>query len=131
MGKFLHLTAGASAGDILLIKQVDQMSRINESYCAKLKQSLNEKHIQVVVLNLPNSWIMTATNKTTARLLDAINDMLLDMLTAIARKDYVTRRQRATQSVEKAKAVGKRRGRSENTKRNALIQKHLRTGVSR
>ena len=55
---------------------------------------------------------------------------MLDMLAAIARKDYVTRRQRAAQGVEKAKAAGKYRGRTEDTERNALIQKHLKAGVS-
>lgn len=54
---------------------------------------------------------------------------MLDML-AIARKDYVTRRQRVAQGVEKAKAAGKYRGRAEDIERNALIQKHLKAGVS-
>ena len=42
---------------------------------------------------------------------DAINNMVLDMLAVIARKDYVTRRQRAAQRVEKTIATGKYRGR--------------------
>jgi DNA invertase Pin-like site-specific DNA recombinase len=96
----------------------------------KLKQSLNEKHIKVVALDLPTSWMMTATDETTARMFDAINNMMLDMLAAIARKDYVTRRRRAAQGVEKAKAAGKYRGRAEDTERNALIQKHLKAEVS-
>jgi DNA invertase Pin-like site-specific DNA recombinase len=52
------------------------------------------------------------------------------MLAAIARKDYTTRRERAAQGVEKAKIAGKCRGRTEDTERNALIQKHLKAGVS-
>ena len=125
-----ELIAEASAGDILLIEQVDRLSRLNESDWAKLKQSLNEKHIKVVALDLPTSWMMAATDETTARMFDAINNMMLDMLAAIARKDYVTRRQRAAQGVEKARAAGKYRGRVEDTERNALIQKHLKAGVS-
>jgi len=73
---------------------------------------------------------MTATDETTARMFDAINNMILDMLTAIARKDYMTRRERAAQGVEKAKPAGKYRGKVENTERNDLIQKHLKAGVS-
>jgi DNA invertase Pin-like site-specific DNA recombinase len=53
-----------SAGDIPLIEQVDRLSRLNESDWAKLKQSLNEKHIKVVALDLPTSWMMTATDET-------------------------------------------------------------------
>ena len=52
------------------------------------------------------------------------------MLAAIARKDCTTRRQRAAQGVERAKAAGKYRGRTENTERNTLIQRHLKSGVS-
>jgi DNA invertase Pin-like site-specific DNA recombinase len=125
-----ELIADASTGDILLIEQVDRLSRLNESDWAKLKQSLSEKHIKVVALDLPTSWMMTATDETTARMFDAINNMMLDMLAAIARKDYVTRRERAAQGVEKAKAAGKYQGRAENIERNALIQKHLKAGVS-
>lgn len=82
-----ELIADASAGDILLIEQVDRLSRLNESDWSKLKQSLNEMHIKVVVLDLPTSWMMTTTDETKHRMLDAINNMMLDMLAAIARKD--------------------------------------------
>jgi DNA invertase Pin-like site-specific DNA recombinase len=125
-----ELIADASAGDILLIEQVDRLSRLNEADWAMLKRSLNEKHIKVVALDLPTSWMMTSTDDTTARMFDAINNMMLDMLAAIARKDYTTRRERAAQGVEKAKAAGKYRGRAEDTERNALIQKHLQAGLS-
>jgi DNA invertase Pin-like site-specific DNA recombinase len=125
-----ELIADASTGDILLIEQVDRLSRLNESDWPKLKQSLNEKHIKVVALDLPTSWMMTSTDDTTARMFHAINNMMLDMLAAIARKDYVTRRQRAAQGVEKAKAAGKFKGRPEDTERNTLIQKNLKAGVS-
>ena len=50
---------------------------------------------------------MTATDETTARMFDAVNNMMLDMPAAIARQDYTTRRERAAQGVEKAKAAGK------------------------
>jgi DNA invertase Pin-like site-specific DNA recombinase len=63
---------------------------------------------------------MTATDETTARMFDAINNMMLGMLAAIAWKDYTTRRERAAKGVQKAKAAGKYRGRIEDTKRNAL-----------
>lgn len=125
-----ELIADASTGDILLIEKIDRLSRLNETAWDKLKQALNEKHIKVVALDLPTSWMMTATDETTARMFDAVNNMILDMLAAIARQDYVIRRQRAAQGAEKAKAAGKYRGRAEDTERNALIQKHLKAGVS-
>ena len=117
-------------GDILLIEQVDRLSRLNESDWNALKAALKEKHIKVVALDLPTSWMMTTTDETTSRMFSAINDMMLDMLAAIARKDYTTRRERSAQGVQKAKAAGKYKGRTEDTDRNALIQRHLKAGQS-
>lgn len=125
-----ELIADASPGDILLIENVDRLSRLNETDWATLKQALNEKQIKVVALDLPTSWMMTKTDEFTDSMFNALNNMMLDMLAAIARKDYITRRERAAQGVQKAKAAGKYKGRTEDTERNLLIQKHLKAGVS-
>jgi DNA invertase Pin-like site-specific DNA recombinase len=125
-----ELIEDASKGDILLIEQVDRLSRLNEADWEALKAKLGEKQIKVVALDLPTSWMMTATDETTARMFSAINDMMLDMLAAISRKDYTDRRKRAAQGVEKAKAAGKYKGRAEDTERNALIRRHLKAGQS-
>jgi hypothetical protein len=53
--------------------------------------------IHVGTLDLPTSWAMATTGKVddfTARMFEAINGMLLDMLAAVARKDYEDRRRR-------------------------------------
>jgi hypothetical protein len=46
--------------------------------------------VRVVALDLPTSWLMarSETDAFTERMFDAINGMLLDVLAAIARKDY-------------------------------------------
>lgn len=56
--------------------------------------------------------------------------MMLDMLAAIARKDYEDRRRRQAEGQAKAKAAGKYHGRPEDTKRNASIATMLRRGLS-
>lgn len=61
-------------------------------------------------------------------MLDAINGMMLDMLAAIARKDYEDRRRRQTQGIEKAKAAGAYKGRPEDTEKNAALMGMLRKG---
>jgi DNA invertase Pin-like site-specific DNA recombinase len=66
----------------------------------------------------------------TARMMEALNGMLLDMLAAIARKDYEDRRRRQAQGIAKAKDEGRYRGRPEDEKRNAAISKMLRDGQS-
>jgi hypothetical protein len=42
-------------------------------------------------------------NEFTGRMLGAINSMLVEMMAAIARKDYEQRRERHAQGIEKAK----------------------------
>ena len=129
--ELFKLIEAAHQGDILLIEQVDRLSRLNESDWDALKQALSAKQIKVVALDLPTSWMMTApADEFTGRMFDAINGMMLDMLAAIARKDYTTRRERSAQGIQKAKAAGKYQGRIEDTARNLLIQKHLKGGHS-
>ncbi len=125
-----ELIGEAEEGDILLIEQVDRLSRLDERDWEALKATLKAKQIKVVAMDLPTSWMMTATDPTASRMFAAVNDMMLDMLAAIARKDYEDRRRRAAQGIEKAKAKGKYQGRVEDTERNALIQRHLKAGQS-
>lgn len=66
----------------------------------------------------------------TSRMMDALNSMMLDMLAAIARKDYDDRRRRHQQGVEKLKAVGGYPGRKPDDQRNAGIMQMLRRGDS-
>ena len=67
------------------------------------------RRMRVVALDLPTSWMM-ATNSVdefTGRMFEAINGMMLDMLAAVARKDYDDRRRRQAQGQAKAKAEGR------------------------
>jgi DNA invertase Pin-like site-specific DNA recombinase len=126
----LELIGEAEKGDILLLEQVDRLSRLDEKDWDTLKATLKAKEIRVVAQDLPTSWMMAVNDPTMARMFAAFNDMMLDMLAAIARKDYEDRRRRAAQGIEKAKAKGVYKGRKEDTERNALIQRHLKAGQS-
>lgn len=126
-----RLLADAHSGDILLIEQVDRLSRLNADDWEKLRSELKAKHVRVVALDLPTSWqTIKADDEFTQRMAEAINGMMLDMLAAIARKDYTDRRRRQAQGIEAARASGKYRGRPENSKRNAAIADMLRKGQS-
>lgn len=126
----LELIEDAEEGDILLLEQVDRLSRLDEKDWDTLKATLKAKQIRVVAQDLPTSWMMAVNDPTMARMFAAFNDMMLDMLAAVARKDYEDRRRRAAQGIEKAKAKGVYKGRKEDTERNALIQRHLKAGQS-
>ncbi|MEA9392643.1 recombinase family protein [Acerihabitans sp. TG2] len=112
--ELLRLLDDAAPGDIILIEQVDRLSRLDEEGWQKLKYLIQEKHLVVVSLDLPTSHMALTANATdefTQAMLKAINGMMLDMLAAIARKDYQDRRRRQEEGITKAKAAGKFRGR--------------------
>jgi DNA invertase Pin-like site-specific DNA recombinase len=56
--------------------------------------------------------------------------MMLDMLAAVARKDYEDRRRRQAQGQARARAEGLYKGRAENVARNDGIAAMLRAGSS-
>jgi DNA invertase Pin-like site-specific DNA recombinase len=131
--ELFRLLADSHPGDILLVEQVDRLSRLKAEDWESLKVQLAARKIRVVALDLPTSWVMATTGKPddfTGRMFDAINGMLLDMLAAIARKDYEDRRRRQMQGQEKAKAEGKYVGRPENRRRNTRIATMLAAGTS-
>ncbi|TBD65706.1 resolvase [Rhizobium ruizarguesonis] len=119
-------------GDILLVEQVDRLSRLNGEDWERLKTEIQARRVKVVALDLPTSWMMATTDKDDiqSRMLDAVNGMMLDMLAAIARKDYDDRRRRQAQGIARAKTEGAYKGRPEDEKRNEGIIKMLEGGMS-
>src|SRR5271168_4754265 len=123
--ELFRLIADSRPGDVLLIEQVDRLSRLTATDWQKLRADLDKKHIRIVALDLPTSWMLAApADEFTARMFGAVNGMMLDVLAAVARKDY------DDQGQAKAKSEGKYRGRPEDTARNAGIASMLKSGDS-
>ena len=102
----------AQSGDAMLVEQVDRISRLNTADWESLKNKIKTKGLRVVALDLPTSHQLIKTgDEFTERMLAALNDMMLDMLAAIARKDYIDRRRRQKQGITRAKSEGKYKGR--------------------
>ena len=122
----------AQGGDIVLVEQVDRMSRLNTQDWELLKSQITVKGIRIVALDLPTShqFIKTDRDEFTQRMLNAINSMMLDMLAAVARKDYEDRRRRQYEGIAQAKAFGKYKGRAMNPKLHKTIEALLSTGKS-
>ena len=98
--ELFRLLADAHPGDVLLVEQVDRLSRLGAADWDRLKAELAARKVRVVALDLPTSWTMATTGKVddfTGRMFGAINGMMLDMLAAVARKDYEDRRRRQFQ----------------------------------
>jgi len=130
--ELFRLLSDCQPGDVVLVEQVDRLSRLNAEDWERLKAAIAAKRVRVVALDLPTSHQLAQSggDDFSARMLDAINGMMLDMLAAIARKDYEDRRRRQAQGIAKAKTEGVYRGRQEDVKRNEGIVKMLRDGHS-
>ncbi len=130
--ELFRLLKDARPSDVLLVEQVDRLSRLTATDWDKLKAELAARQMRVVALDLPTSWMMATAGADafTARMFEAINGMMLDMLAAVARKDFEDRRRRQAEGQSKAKAEGRYKGRPEDTKRNASIADMLARGMS-
>ncbi len=120
-----RMLADMEPGDVILIEQVDRLSRLNDAGWEILRKEIKDKRLSVVSLDLPTSH-MALTNAVrddfTRSMLKAVNGMMLDMLAAIARKDYEDRRRRQSEGISKAKAEGKYRGRVADAQKHELIR---------
>src|SRR5271168_3234120 len=66
--ELFRLIADSRPGDVLLIEQVDRLSRLTDGDWRKLRAELDAKHIRVVALDLPTSWQLAApADQFTAR----------------------------------------------------------------
>jgi len=102
----------AQKGDVVLVEQIDRISRLKDDDWDSLKSVIKAKGLRVVSLDLPTSHQFAVVNdEFTGRMLSAINDLMLDMLAAIARKDYEDRRRRQKEGIVKARSEGRYRGR--------------------
>ena len=129
--ELFRLLADCEPGDVLLTEQVDRLSRLSEPDWRQLRSEIEAKQVRIVALDLPTSWSLAApADDFTARMLAAVNAMMLDVLAAVARKDYEDRRRRQAEGTAKAKAAGAYKGRRENAARNEGIATMLRTGSS-
>ncbi|MCG3880375.1 recombinase family protein [Psychrobacter sp. Ps6] len=131
--ELFRLLDTAESGDVILLEQVDRLSRLKESDWQKLKSIIQSKGIGIVSLDLPTSWVQLrpgGTDEFTASIMKAVNGMLLDMLAAVARKDYEDRKRRQAEGIQKARTNGKYRGRVDDTDKQARVAKLLESGLS-
>ena len=111
--ELLRLLKDARKGDVL-VESIDRLSRMEDPDWRTLKAAIDSKGLRIVALDLPTSHLAMRTNQNdefTSRMLAAINNMMVEMMAAIARKDYQQRRERQAQGIAKAKQGGIYKGR--------------------
>ncbi len=126
--ELLRLLKDAKKGDVLLVESIDRLSRLPAEDWQKLKTAIDSKGLRIVALDLPTSHQGIADTKGdefTGRMLAAINSMLVDMMAAIARKDYEQRRERQAQGIKKAKEEGRYKGRPVDADLHKRVQELL------
>ncbi|RYM56913.1 recombinase family protein [Serratia proteamaculans] len=129
--ELMKLLDVAQNGDVLLVEQVDRLSRLNAEDWEKLTGMIKGKGVRVVALDLPVSCQqINSGDEFTSRMLEALNGMLLDVLAAVARKDYDDRKRRQAQGICKAKADGKFRGRQIDVELHERVLKLRAAGMS-
>ncbi|EHN8901488.1 resolvase [Klebsiella pneumoniae] len=129
--ELMRLIDDAQEGEILLVEEVTRLSRLTATDWEALKAMLQAKRIRVVALDLPTSHQLVRTGDDfTGRMLDALNGMMLDMLAAIARKDYDDRRKKQAQGITKAKAAGRFKGRPDDVQKQARVADALKAGMT-
>lgn len=132
--ELFRLLSDAQPGDVLLVEQVDRLSRLTEADWQKLRAIIRDKEVRVVSLDLPtlHQFMVQANGSAdtfTSRMLGAINDMLQDMLAAVARKDYEDRLRRQRDGIQKAKERRDYKGDSYDLQKAQRIQECLAKGM--
>lgn len=132
--ELFRLLSDSRPGDVLLVEQVDRLSRLNAADWERLKAEITKRRLRVVALDLPTSHMLAKADPDdfTARMLDALNAMMLDVLAAVARKDYEDRRRRQAQGIARVKAQQpeKYRGRPEDKELHESVRRGLEVGLS-
>lgn len=130
--ELLRLLKDAKKGDVLLVESIDRLSRLPTDDWQKLRAAIDSKGLRIVALDLPTSHQGMANTKGdefTGRMLGAINAMLVDMMAAIARKDYEQRRERQAQGIAKAKEKGAYKGRPVDEDLHKRVKELLKAGL--
>lgn len=131
-----RLLTDTQANDIMLVEQIDRLTRLNDHDWKQLKLMIEEKCIRIVSMDVPTSWqaldnsALTHNAPIIKAVLDAINNMLIELMAAMARKDYETRRECQRQGIEIAKANGKYKGKQPDTERHQKVKSYREKGLS-
>jgi len=131
--ELMRLITDAHIGDVILVEQIDRLARLRHDDWETLKRLLAEKKLAVVSKELPTSYIAFQRGRSTDftdAILRSVNSMLLDMLAAVARKDYEDRRRRQQQGIAKAKVEGKFAGRQPDHGKRKIVASLLKQGES-
>ena len=113
--------------DILLVEQIDRLTRLSNSDWITLKKQIEQHELRIVSLDVPTSWQALSdkdpsqADPITRAVITAINNKLIDLMAAMSHKDWLSRRQRQKQGIERAHTLGKYRGKQADRERHQKV----------
>lgn len=132
--ELFRLLEDSQPGDVLLCEQIDRLSRLNQKDWDTLRGIIKSKGLHIVSLDLPTSHpLMNPPKKAdfVGWMLASMNDLLLDVLAAVSRKDYEDRVRRTKEGIEKAKLIeGKYTGRKADESLHTRVKACLDSGMA-
>jgi len=125
-------------GDILLVEDIDRLTRLKPSEWEILDGRIKAKGVKLVIMSLPLSHEPLKADTTnnddiTRAVMKGMNDMMIQILATIARNDYDKRRYRQRQGIDKVLADPsshrtKYKGKQANTKQYERILRLIDSG---
>ena len=95
-------------GDILIVKELDRLGR-NKQMIKDELDCLKDKGVRIKILNIPTTLIELPEEN--AWIIQMVNNILIEVLGAIAEEERIKIRQRQKEGIAIAKREGKYKGR--------------------
>jgi DNA invertase Pin-like site-specific DNA recombinase len=98
--ELLRLLDTAKPGEILLCESVDRLSRLSLEDWETLKATIKAKGLKLVIADLPTSHQMFDAKGITGEVMRVINDMLIELMSTMARLDQEKRVERIMEGLK-------------------------------
>ena len=122
-----RLLMDSHRNDILLVEQIDRLTRLSNSDWMTLKKKIEHHELRIVSLDVSTSWQALSdkdpsqADPITRAVITAINSLLIDLMATMSHKDWLSRRQRQKQGIERAHTQGKYRGKQADQERHQKV----------
>jgi DNA invertase Pin-like site-specific DNA recombinase len=126
--ELLRLLETAKPGEILLCESVDRLSRLSLEDWEILKATIKAKGLKLVIADLPTSHQMFDAKGITGEVMRVINDMLIELMSTMARIDQEKRVERIKQGLENKRIANpdwKPAGKGKDTGKWAKVKETL------
>lgn len=105
---FQNMLKAMRSGDTLYVKSIDRLGR-NKELIKEYLQLFKEKGIRVKIIDLPTT--MQEVPEGQEWVIEMINNIIIEVYTAMAEQERLNIKQRQREGIEAAKAKGKHLGR--------------------